>query len=291
MSPQPQSRQSLRASGSRAIHRIHIPTPRARRPRAHLIHIGKTGGTALKSALTPVLHDGDYEIVLHGHGTRLKHVPVGEKVFFVIRDPVDRFVSGFNSRLRRGRPRYDIPWTPEEELAFEQFATPDQLGAALSSEDSIERARAFQAMTSIGHVRASYWQWFHHRYLVQKRMDDLLLVMWFPALSTGFAQLCDLLGLPEGVCLPGDDVGSHRSPDTADRSLSPLARTNLERWYGADVAFVEFCSGLSCFAGSSPSEETQLKGQVPLEASRPASSSAGLTECHLSRAVTPAVGY
>jgi hypothetical protein len=268
---------------------MHVPTLRARRPRAHLIHIGKTGGTALKSALTPAVRDGDYEIFLHGHGTRLKHVPVGEKVFFVIRDPVDRFVSGFNSRLRCGRPRYDIPWTPEEQLAFEQFTTPDHLGVALSSEDPSERARAFQAMTSIGHVRASYWQWFHHRYLVQKRLDDLLLVMWFPDLSTVFGQLRDLLGLPEDLCLPSDEVGSHRSPDTADRSLSPLARNNLERWYGADLAFVEFCSELSCFAGPSH-PRTQLTFQVPVERSGPASPQAGLSKCHVTGALRSAVG-
>jgi hypothetical protein len=266
---------------------MHVPTSRARRPRAHLIHIGKTGGTALKSALAPVVHDGDYEIVLHGHGTRLKHVPVGEKVFFVIRDPVDRYVSGFNSRLRHGRPRYDIPWTPEEQLAFEQFTSADRLAVALSSEDSSERARAFQAMTSIGHVRASYWQWFHHRYLVQKRLDDLLLVMWFPDLSTVFGQLRDLLGLPDDLCLPDDEVGSHRSPDTADRALSSLARSNLERWYGADVAFVEFCSGLSCFAGPSH-PQAQQAGQIQAECTPPQSPEpglSGLSECQMTRAV------
>ena len=49
--------------------------------------------------------------MIHGHGVRLADVPLDDDVFFVIRHPLERFVSGFNSRLHRGRPLRDITWT------------------------------------------------------------------------------------------------------------------------------------------------------------------------------------
>jgi hypothetical protein len=222
---------------------------RARRPRAHFLHIGKTGGSALKAALQPVAQAGRYELMLHQHWTRLDHVPAGDKLFFVIRDPVDRFVSGFNSRQRRGLPRYEVPWTPEEALAFEEFTSADSLGRALFSSDPDLRWRARRAMTSIGHVRTSYWHWFHHRYAMEKRAGDLLLAIWFDDLSRSLPRLSELLGLPDTLVLAADEVTSHRSPARVDRALSDAARTNLEHWYEADYAFLDQCSELDCFSG------------------------------------------
>ena len=119
---------------------------------AHLLHIGKTGGTAMKEALRPVKTAGRYELLLHGHGTRLNNIPDGEPVFFVIRDPVERYVSGFNSRLREGA-RAIPPWTPLEKVVYERYPSADSLGRALSAEDPVERGRAAAAMMSLQHVR------------------------------------------------------------------------------------------------------------------------------------------
>lgn len=169
--------------------------------------------------------------------------------FFAIRDPVDRFVSGFCSRQRRGRPRYDFPWTAGEERAFQAFASADALGSALSSDNPQERAAARDAMISISHVRDSYWQWFRDRDYLERRLDDLLLVMPFADLNASFAQLCELLGLPDSTVLPTDDVAAHRSPrDGGDRSLSDRAVANLSKWYGADLAFIDLCTTFDRFA-------------------------------------------
>ena len=224
-------------------------------PRAHMLHIGKTGGTAMKDMFASLPPDaGRYEIVVHRHSHRLPQIPRGQKVFFVVRDPVERFVSGFNSRLREGRPRYHTPWTEAEGIAFEQFGTADSLGRALSSEDVEERARAYTAMISIRHVRDSYWDWFRSREYLESRAEDLLLIQWFPDLSATFPRLRELLGLPASVELPADELRSHRSPSGVDKHLSDVATGNLERWYGRDYAFIDLCAGMECFAG--PSRES-----------------------------------
>ena len=117
----------------------------------HFLHIGKTGGTAVKHALEPFA--AEFGIVLHPHGTTLSHVPAGEHAFFFLREPVARFVSGFNSRKRRGRPRYDYPWTENEQWAFERFATPDDLARSLSSPDPAVAEAAATAMSAGSSIR------------------------------------------------------------------------------------------------------------------------------------------
>ncbi len=67
----------------------------------HFIHIGKTGGTAVKYALqdyNATVLGCRYEIILHNHNFKLKDIPIGEKFFFFVREPIDRFISGFYSR-------------------------------------------------------------------------------------------------------------------------------------------------------------------------------------------------
>jgi hypothetical protein len=186
-------------------------------------------------------------------------------VFFVVRDPVDRFVSGFNSRLREGKPRYYTPWTAAERVAFSHYSSPESLGRALSSEDVAERAQAYTAMSVIRHVRDSYWDWFGNWEYLESRADDILLIQWFPDLTATFPRLRQLLGLPETVALPSDDLNTHRSPADVDKTLSDVARANLERWYGRDYAFIDLCATLDSFAG--PSRESVAVHEPAREAS------------------------
>jgi hypothetical protein len=218
------------------------------KPRAHFIHIGKTAGTALKWALDPVACDGMYELRLHEHNVTLNSIPRGERVFFVVRDPIDRFVSGFYSRQRRGRPRYEYPWSPQEESAFRAFATADALATALSSIDPERLGAAIRAMRSIVHVRDSYWRWFGSPRSFTARLDDMLLILWFPTLSESFAQLCELLELPDDIALPTDEVTAHRNPQGIDRTLSALGLENLSKWYASDLSFIDVCASQPCFA-------------------------------------------
>jgi hypothetical protein len=204
----------------------------------HFLHIGKTGGTAIKAALAaaPVTR---YRILLHPHGVVLADLPRGDRVVFCLRDPVNRFVSGFFSRQRQGRPRYDSPWSPAEEEAFTRFSSPLVLGEALSAEDSGIRAAAEAAMRGIAHVRDSYWSWLGSEAQLLSRRKDILFVGFQESLHTDFLRLARLLDSP-GV-LPADDISAHRNPESADRRLSVLARTNLERWYCRDYDCIALC--------------------------------------------------
>jgi len=210
-----------------------------------VFHLGKTGGTALKQALLEHREASRYRLLPHGHDVTLAHVPVGEPFMFIVRDPISRFVSGFNGRLREDRPRYHYPWKEEERIAFGIFSTPDQLATALSSADDAKRRQAEAAMRGIGHINTSYWYWFVDEGTLRARADDLFFIAFQDRLGQDFELLKRKLGLPADARLPADGTAAHRTPAGFDGHLSDVARTNLERWYADDFAFVELCHELA----------------------------------------------
>ncbi len=130
-----------------------------RPPTAHLLHIGKTGGTAIKTALEHRPQGAHYTLAVHPHRFTLADVPASEYAVFFLRDPMSRFISGFHSRKRQGAPRYHFPWSPEEAMAFGRFDTPNDLALSLSSPDPDVRLAAMDGMRSIKHVRDGFAHW------------------------------------------------------------------------------------------------------------------------------------
>lgn len=206
----------------------------------HFLHIGKTAGTAIRNAFDGRhhFHAENSLFVIHHHGTRLEHIPEGDGVFFVVRDPLSRFVSGFYSRMRKGQPRIFNPWTDDEELAFSRFSTPNELGEALSSNQKRKRDQARHAMKAIGHIRNSYWDWFGSPPLLEARAGQIAWIGRQERLSEDFDQLRRMFALPESVQLPQDEVRSHRNPDQLDKKLSDLAISSLKEWYRREYMFL-----------------------------------------------------
>ena len=215
-----------------------------RRPVVHMLHLSKTGGTAVKDAIGDCLCGSGASISVHNHRTKLADIPPWDDVFFFLRDPISRYVSGFNSRLREGRPRYRVPWTPAERRAFERFRTPDELATALSSDDIKLRKQARQAMRSIGNVGWHYANWLRSPSFVQKRRRQILFVGRQETLTQDFERLKMKLGLPAHCTLPADETAAHRAPGGQPTQLSETARANLRDWYRVDYELLECCASL-----------------------------------------------
>jgi hypothetical protein len=215
----------------------------AREP-LHVLHIGKTGGTALNHVLVEHADQARYRPVFGGHELTAADVPRGERFMFFIRDPLSRFVSAFNSRLREGRPRYHYPWREEEKVAFARFQTPDELGHALSASDRSLRTAAEAAMRGIGHLNTGYSFWLGDARSFRGRVDDVFFIGFQDRLDDDFEQLKKRLGLPLDAELPRGDA-AHRAPSGSDTRLGELARANLERWYADDIALVQLCQDLA----------------------------------------------
>lgn len=217
----------------------------------HFLHIGKTGGTAIKGVLLPERKQPRLYIALHPHGVHLRHIPKGQKFFFCVRDPVDRFVSGFYARMQKDFV-HNVEWSREEAIAFARYEHADALARALSSEDAEEKESAQRAMRGIFHVQSSYWDWFECEEYFLSRRHDILHICFQENLRADFEKVVTLLGLPPALALPQDH--SRRDHAIPIRPLSETARLNLRTWYQRDFAFLKLCRALTV---SDANSETQ----------------------------------
>jgi hypothetical protein len=202
----------------------------------HFLHIGKNAGTALKAALTDV-PTGNLRVVMHPHGVRMVDLPHGDSFFFIVRDPIARFQSGFLARQRHDQPRFYSEWTEAEERAFNRFSTPAELGFALTGSVA-DRAAAEEALRSIEHVRSSYWDWFGSPRAFHRREKRILWIGFQESLAAQLPLLGERLGIGELVLPSG--VAANESVKDAEE-LPDGARAALEVWYHREYEFVALC--------------------------------------------------
>lgn len=210
-----------------------------KKQKVHFLHIGKTGGSAIKAVLNDFLELPKYQIKLHGHGISLRDIPKNESVIFFLRDPVSRFVSGFYSRQRKGQPRYYSEWSPEEKEVFEKYSTPNEVAVALARQD----VSAIMALKNVQHFRC-YDKWYGDLDYFQSRIDDILFVGFQESLDEDFFKLKSILDIPEEIRLPTDDIAAHKNPKNVDKFIEPNGITALNEWYAEDAKFIRLCKEL-----------------------------------------------
>jgi ribosomal protein L24E len=183
-----------------------------------------------------------FVIHTHPHRFTMADVPRGHGFMFVLRDPVKRFISGFESRLRKGAPANHLPWTEHEEKAFSVFPDANALALALDPEHAMHQ-KALSAMSAIGHLNSSYWDWFKDMGALEKRADDIVFIGRTESLDEDFEMLARYLGLPMGTMLPRDAKAGHRSdPATSrDRVFEKRAAELVREWYVRDYDLLRFC--------------------------------------------------
>jgi hypothetical protein len=219
----------------------------------HFLHIGKTGGTALGRVFQDNQRVGQCWLVLHEHSTTVKRLPKNDPFTFVLRDPVDRFVSAFYSRYRQGKPAYFIPWTVAEADAFALFPSANSLAEALSDSDPECRQSARSAMQAIGHVRTHYSDWLGTVDSLGTLSDRIPLVGWQPQLDSYLAGLIECLGgNAEQYAFPKTDKQSHKGSHGGRGELSELAVQNLKNWYHEDIRWVDAIRHLGLFSPRPP---------------------------------------
>lgn len=209
-------------------------------PKVHLLHIGKTGGSTIKSTLNKKnikLQNQCYTVDTSAHTKTLGIVP-GCYAFF-IRDPVRRYVSGFISRLREDKPLYYAKHSPAEQIAFKNFKSPNQLAEALTSSDAKMRQQAVFAMKNISHTRMDLKYYMGGKENLIKNLDRIMFVGRMEYLDKDFQTFLDILGMSK-VELLKDEVNTHKTPIQFKyiKRLSPLAVKNILAWYKEDYEII-----------------------------------------------------
>lgn len=127
-------------------------------------HVGKTGGTYIKSIIKKN-GESSRNLVIVGHRATLaktrREFGSDRRIAFMFRCPYERFVSAFYSRLRQGRPRNDSLWSAEEAVAYNWFKDANTLAECLFSANERERSAANFAMHAITHLKRNYTYHFH----------------------------------------------------------------------------------------------------------------------------------
>ena len=212
-------------------------------PTTCFLHIGKTGGTFLKSHASRQ-DVSDQSTFLGKHGdtltTTIQDFGLQRKLAFFFRDPEKRFVSGFQSRLRCGRPTYNANWTLGEATAFSFFATPNDLAEALSSGDDRLNSAAHFAFSHIFHLKHDYVHYLNssEAILYEHKMKNIIICCETENIDR---HLTRMLGLLEFSPSPEGGVEKNAATASQKPALSATGKANLRDHWSKEFHIYEAC--------------------------------------------------
>ena len=208
------------------------------------IHVGKSGGTYLGTALRALAKRAEIDIEFTSHQGRITDIlrkNPGCKVIFGVRDPLQIFVSGFYSRQRKGAPRYHAEWSEKEATAFATFATANDLAEALSADDPALRRSATDAMQAIKHVRKNLRGYLQGPVFLRQNKDRIFFIFDQASLDDDLRVIYQVYGLKMQGWIKNNQELRHKNPSGIDRHLSRLARQNLVEHYKTDLEIYRTC--------------------------------------------------
>ncbi len=209
------------------------------------IHIGKTGGTLISAVLRslPLEHRSKFRILRHNVSLpQTVEARPEMPVIFSVRRPEALFVSGFNSRLREGRPTYDRAWTERETVAFTHFETPNKLAEALSADDPNLKGFAELSMLSINHVRKGLRWHLKGIECLEQHREDIAFILLQERLEQDLRALAERIGVPLDLAQVPPDARLHTALPEDETELSDVGLANITRWYQADREIYDWCA-------------------------------------------------
>jgi hypothetical protein len=210
-----------------------------------ILHVGKAGGTALGAVIDQHRRTvPGANVRMYPHEDTLPALAQTEPdavfVFFV-REPLSRFVSGFNSRLRRGRPRYDSAWSAEEAEIFAWFSDANTFAEALSSSSREERQAAEAGLQAIRHLRLGYRHYLGSVQTLEALRPRIAFIGRQEFFEEDLDRLKCLLGIDPAIVPPSDDFGAHRNPATLNKLLSARAEDNVRAFCQDEFTLHRWC--------------------------------------------------
>jgi len=211
------------------------------------LHIGKTGGTFLKSIASE--QDASQPSTYLGkHGDTLTstilNFGLNRKLGFFFRDPMDRFVSGFQSRLRRGLPTYNVDWTVGEATAFSFFETANDLAEALSTDDERLKSAAHFAFGNIFHLKHGYVHYLNsaEALFYEHKQKNIRICCETVKIDAHISHVLDELGFS----LPAKgNVDRNASTQIQKSALTSSAKVNLREYWQKEFLIYEACKTIA----------------------------------------------
>jgi len=211
------------------------------RPTFVFFHLGKTGGGSVRQLLGPIRS----QWVSVGHRGTLDEIqqqwPDLPMVFFV-RDPLTRFVSGFNN-FRRAVVHKSTGKLPSDHqlVAYSLFATANDLAEGLVSHDEHTRSSAHWAIGRLGFLSNHLTANLGSPAIVDQHRPQIALIGLFERFDISIEAMRVALHLPASLQLPAEPSLAHRGLSHLPNQLSPMGRAAVTQWYRADIALYEHC--------------------------------------------------
>ncbi|WP_298360382.1 hypothetical protein [uncultured Litoreibacter sp.] len=205
-----------------------------------LLHIGKTGGSYVRSVLRHNRNRWTRPIKLLRHSATLTNTleSFGDarQLAFTFRCPTARFVSAFYSRRRQGRPTYQYNWSAEEAAAYLWFDTAEELALALSSRDERLKSAAIFAFDAIEHLKSNLATYLISPEALRMSKPQIAACVDLPDLDTHLSAFMARLGV-EAFDLPAKPK-RHAAPSPAP-ALSAEAEAALRAHWVEEYALYE----------------------------------------------------
>ena len=214
------------------------------RERYSFIHIGKTAGNTVKSIASDVNHNYNKKLHIYPHNCDLKNILRFRKdrISFILRDPAERFISGFYSRMRNGRPLNNRLWSLKEAISYLYFPDANKLCEALGDDDERLYSAALYAINSIQHLKRGYSFYFQSVDMIKKYEDRFYAIVPFDKLHDYMHEIFSPLGVPQDF-VEKNMQKYHAAPvETARRTaeLTQAARENLRSFLQQDYEIYEY---------------------------------------------------
>ncbi len=205
------------------------------------LHIGKTGGSFIRDNLKLIDIDNKVKFLTHKESILEND---GYQYIFFIRNPIDRFISAFWSRYRKGNPRYNFEWTIEEKITFEYFKTPNQLAEAIFSDDKYIKEKANKAIESIPHLRMNLSFHLKDKDNIKDCIGKILYIGRLETINNDLNNIIKILGYSKEDLkeIKNDNITTHKTPSEYSKlsNISKLGKMNLTKYFKNDYEIIKF---------------------------------------------------
>lgn len=174
-----------------------------------LMHIPKTGGAALSAALGRHVHR-------MSHSMRLEDMPIWPPIITICRDPVARWISGWDMVLKQRVPREYEQWPTAEDAAL----NPEALTWLEEYWGLVFKPQTYWLRDAI-YARTRCWYIAH-----TERLDD------------DFAIIRDAIGAV-GCEMPNVASRRHNANQGVKSVLTPEAADAVRAYYREDCELLE----------------------------------------------------
>lgn len=202
----------------------------------NFLHIQKTGGRSL----TRYIKMKRLPIVCNHYIINVNK-PL-DNLFFIIRDPITRYVSGFNHMffiVNELISHWSDIYGKKEQYNFfyKYFPTPNILAESITSHNVVKRKLAFEAFEYINCIKNSYNKWFE-----KIKLKDIQYILRFERLQTDINDIfCKKNNIPQFHLSNYDTVGKKKwnQQNHHMKYLSNVAIKNLKKIYIKDYYFID----------------------------------------------------